>query len=346
MIFIIFGIISFKDLLIQTSFNKFFLTAVVLICLMFFIGFRYNCDNDFLVYVTLFEIVPVFPNINALFTMSLLQGHEIGFLFVESILKTLGFNYRSIFVFSAIITIIFLYKAFSRLVTYPVLSIFVFFSQYFIQMFLQIRFGIAMAIAMYACSFLSSKNRRIFWFLLFIAILFHFSALGVIFVYFLHKINWNNKKNIFFLFLVCIIAVVLPMRKLLEKMLFIVGIERYQNYITSGAMEIRSLIFNVVIILPLLIFHKSLCKKNIDLSIIYSMAFANIFIGALLWRLDILYRFSIINGSIFCIIIPSYFLLFKLPSVKVMGYYLFLLYCFLKFMPAMRYVSDYKMFIL
>lgn len=173
-VLIIFGILAFKDLLISTVLNKYILTTLIIISLVFFIGFRYNSDNDYWTYVFLYDMVPAFPDVNALFSMSILQGQELGFLFIESILRTLGLGYQSVFIFSAIITTFFLYKAYSRIVSFPVLALFVFFAQYFLQMFIQIRFGIATAISLYACTFLSTDKKRLFWLLLLTAFFFIF----------------------------------------------------------------------------------------------------------------------------------------------------------------------------
>jgi len=344
MVFLFFGAVAFKDLLKPTVFNRFFLTFVILSFLIFFVGFRYQSDNDFAVYVALYEAVPVFPNIGAIFAMTFSHGQETGYLLVKSILKALGFGPQSIFVFSTILMTFFLYKAFNKLAYYPIIALFIFFAQYFTLMFVQMRFGVATAISLYACSILPNGQKRKFWLLFVLALSFHLSTLGIIATYFLYKINWLNKNNIYRLFIIVIAAIFISIRPIFEIALSIIGIARFEYYLTGDGAEIRSLAFLFIFILPFIIFRKNLAEKGVNVNLILSMSFASILVGALVWQVGILNRFSIINASAICVAISSYLLLLKSNSTKVIAYCLLILYCFLRFLPSMQWVTEYRMF--
>ena len=346
-IFFSFGIIAFKDLIKSSVYNRYFLNFIIIIFLIIFIGFRNFSDNDFKNYVILYEIAPVFPDIQALFNASLIHGQEIGYLLIESILKALGFGYQSIFIFSAIIVVFFLYKSFQKLICFPVLALFIFFALYFTLMFVQMRFGIATALSLYACSCLSNGKNRMYWLFIIIALLFHYSSFGIIPVFFLNKINWLNKGNINKIIIISIIILFIPVRPLLEASLSIFEIERYARYITgsdSGIRYLVSIFFTFIIIVPFIIFRKKLSEKNIKVNILLSMIFSGIIISAFVWRLSILNRLSIINISALCAIIPSYLLLINNKFIKICSYSLIFLYCLLRFLPAMEWVTDYKTF--
>jgi hypothetical protein len=340
------GFISVKNIFKLTVLNSKLLDYLLLMSLICFVGFRYYCDNDYTNYVTIYDAVPSIFNVTGVLNWSFFHGVEFGYLLIGAFFKTLGLGYRSIFMFCSIVTFTFLYMAFKKLMKYPAIALFGFFTQYFTLPFVQMRFGTAAAISLYGLSFLSTGKKKQFWFFLLLALSFHISALGVIATYFFYKIDWLKKTHlIWIVLLVSCFVTLIPLRSILGPLMSNIGNGRYAVYINAGNVELRSLLYNLILLFPLILFRKELNKRRVNVNFFLSMGLASIFVGALVWQISILGRFSIINSMVLCMILPLYLLLIKYPSDRIIGFYFIALYSLLKFIPSIRWVDNYNSFI-
>ncbi len=339
--------ISVKDfikmpVLIQNTFGVTLL--VILIC---FFGFRYNCDNDYTNYVGIYQDTPLLnEGIGLIFGYGVIVGVEVGYLFISSLFKQLSFNAQSIFIFSSIITFCITYKVFKRNSIFPTISILIFFSQFFSLPFVQMRFGIAMAIVLLACFYLSKEQKLKYWFLIILASSFHISALGGVAVFFFYKVNWLERKVLLWTVLTLSFFIMfLPLKNVLVSVMGNIGIEKYSKlYADTDSANPISNIVSLIILVPLIIFEKQLRFKQVPVKILLSMGLSSICVGSIVWQLGILNRFSMITAISFCLIIPAYLLLLKAKKDLLVGYIFIIVYCFLKFLPSMDHVTPYQLF--
>jgi hypothetical protein len=339
----IFGVVSLKDLLKIQSLNNKIFDCILLSILIIFVGFRYNCDNDYINYVGIYESTPTLFNIKDIFSYSMTMGIEIGYLLVSSLLKTLNFGTQSIFVFSAIVTFCFLYAVAKRHTQYPAIALFTFFCQYFSLPFIQMRFGISLAIGLYGCSSLYLGRRKIFFVFIVLAASFHTSALGLFIFFIFNNIDWVKKSYLIYIILIICLFILLfvSFGKILGAIMTRLHIKKYINYVNSGIANPRALFVAFFSMYPFILFRNRLNKKSVDVNFFLTLGLGGLFVGSIVWQQGILSRFSMINTSVLFMIVPSYLLLFEKGHVRIIAYYILLLYCVLKFIPNLDHITSY-----
>jgi hypothetical protein len=297
--------------------------------------------------MSIYNATPTLWHIKDIYLYSKGSGIELGYLLISSVFKTLNFNYQSIYIFSATITFCFLYVTMKKHTSYPAVALFVFFAQYFSLPFIQMRFGIALAIGLYACSLLYLGQKKKYWFFIILAALFHISALGLIVFFFFQRIKWTEESNLafFILAIFLFLLIFLPMGSIWKFIMSRFSIEKYRNYANTEPANLRSLLVIFLYTLPLIMLRRNFKSFEVDVNLFLSLTFGGLFIGVLVWRLGILNRFSMINTSIVCMIIPNYLLLFKYYSAKIVAFFVLFLFCCIKFIPNLQYITPYRSFI-
>lgn len=327
--------------------DKEFLGYFLLVILICFFGFRYECDNDYSNYVGIYNNTPsLSKGVVEVVGYGIFVGVEIGYCLVSAGFKMAGLDAQSIFIFSAILTFVIIHQIFRKYSLYPGLAMLLYFSQFFSLPFIQMRFGIAMAVVLLACIHLFKGNKGKFWLLIICGTLFHTCALGGVAVFFFYRIDWEKRPVVLWSVLLgSLLIMALPMRSLLVTMMGSIGIEKYTKlYADTESASPFSVLVSVILVLPLIYFRKALRKSDVEVNQLLSMALSSIFVGCLVWQLGILNRFSMITAVSFCLIIPVYLLLLKSRTEKLIGFILIVSYCFFKFLPSINHVTDYQMF--
>ena len=322
-----------------------YILLVILIC---FFGFRYECDNDYNNYVGIYKSTPSLANgITEVAAYGLLVGVEIGYCIISAWFIMIDLGPQSVFIFSAILTFGIMHQVFRKHSVYPGLAMLIYFSQFFSLPFIQMRYGIAMALVLLACVYLFRGNKLAFWLLILCGTLFHISAIGGIAVFFFYLINWEKRPVALWTALVgSLFIMLLPMRSILVAAMGSVGIDKYTKLYadTESASPISTLV-SIILLLPFVYFRKNLKGLDVKVNELLSMGLSSVFIGCLVWQLGILNRFSMITASSFCLIIPVYLSLLKTRKDKLVGFILLIVYCFFKFLPSINHVTDYQMFL-
>lgn len=115
---------------------------------------------------------------------------EKGFQFLGSIVKTFTSNATIYFTFIAGLSFYFLYKFLREYCIYPVLGLAVYISRFMLgRNFTQIRSGLAYLIILVGIKYVTERDWKRYFLIVFIAWLFHRSALIAIPLYFLGMIN-------------------------------------------------------------------------------------------------------------------------------------------------------------
>ena len=173
-----------------------FIVAITLVS-----GFRDMIGGyDIYIYASYFDRVTIMGNYH---------DYEFGYYLFNLLIKTLGADrYTFFFLVSLIITFgtFFCVAKYSR---YSYLAILILFSKFFLMSFVYLRQGISMAIAWLAIKFALNRQFFRFSFVIFLATLFHKSALLFFIIYFLTDRTISN-RNISVLFVISLLLGLTP----------------------------------------------------------------------------------------------------------------------------------------
>lgn len=119
---------------------------------------------------------------------------EKGFFYLAVFIKTLTDNYHVFFLVVASLSFIALYKDLKELSIFPLVGLCAYISRFLIgRHFIQIRAGLAYAILMISIKYILEKDWKRYFLIVFIAWLFHRSAIVAIPLYFV--CNWMKVKK-------------------------------------------------------------------------------------------------------------------------------------------------------
>lgn len=119
---------------------------------------------------------------------------EMGFYYIGVIVKTFTSNVSIYFSVVALLSFFFLYKAIDKYCFYPLLGICAYISRfYFTRNYMQIRAGLSYAIILMAVQYITKRDWKRYFAWVFVAYLFHHSALIAVPLYFLCMIDIKKK---------------------------------------------------------------------------------------------------------------------------------------------------------
>ena len=168
---------------------------LMFICLVlaFLAGTRDYSWNDTMVYVESFvDYTPTLPDLTL---YSKPFGYEeMGFYYIGVIVKTFTSNVTVYFTVVALMSLFFLYKAFDKYCFYPIFGVCAYVSRFYLtRNFMQIRAGLSYAIILMAVQYITKKDWKRYFAWVFVAYLFHHSAIIAVPLYFLCMINIKKK---------------------------------------------------------------------------------------------------------------------------------------------------------
>lgn len=169
--------------------NKRYWLIAICIVLAFLAGTRDYSWADTGVYVDSFQnYTPTFAELTQ---YSKPYGYsEIGFYYIGVFVKTFTSNATIYLLFVAFLSFFFLYKAFDKYCLYPILGICAYVSRFFLtRNFIQIRAGLSYAILLMAVQYITNRDWKRYFAWVFVAYLFHHSALIAVPLYFLCMID-------------------------------------------------------------------------------------------------------------------------------------------------------------
>lgn len=150
-------------------------------------GFRFFTGYDFNSYNNFYAEIESFSDV---FNGSI--EAESGYLFLNYLFKLLGFNFYFFILFFSIVSILLLTNFVYKFTPYPSLILVYYFARYFLVRDMgQIRSAIACIILLYAIPYILKKKPIQFIIIVFIASLFHITALSFIIAYIF---NWLFKE--------------------------------------------------------------------------------------------------------------------------------------------------------
>lgn len=177
------------------------------VILVLFIGFRGTTGADTGNYINFFENYT-----NTFYEWRTIdkQYAEYGFYFLSVLLKTIIDNTDFYFLAISVLTFSFLIPSLFKMSIYPIMGLIVYFSRFMIIRDMnQIRQALAIVIIVFALKYLGENKKKVFLWLLLLAICFHHSSIIILPFIFLYKINLTTKKAAWLFITSCTASVIL-----------------------------------------------------------------------------------------------------------------------------------------
>lgn len=189
----------FNNLLKEQRHKRIF-EIITLIVLCIISGTRYYMGGtDYGIYKNMFEVLPsIFHfNFSTVHDMYGTYGAEKGYLFFNSIIKTIGFNFFGFTLIHSIIFYVCMYiglKRYSK--NFNLLIIIFLYKMFFYDTFISLRQSITIAIFFISLRFIEKKKIIPYFLCCILAVTFHNGALILFLVYFINKIKLTKKRVI------------------------------------------------------------------------------------------------------------------------------------------------------
>lgn len=272
---------------IDLSKNVFFI-FVTFILLVVISGFRGNMGTDYLSYQYIYEYEIRFTNFK-----NILASHEMGYAMLQKIVGELS-NYNIVWLMTtlAIITIFSYYKFWIKksecfwLTLVLLLSL----GSYYTSFNTTRQFMVA-AMFLLCIKYIENKNIVMYLISILFLSLFHQSAIYMIPMYFIFRINWFDKKYIiekFVLIILCLIGI------LFSSTIINLGVGLYSNYadttFTTEGNNILTLIRFVIFSMYLLYNRKNLNMNSIFDRICFNSSILLLICGVISLKVTIFYR--------------------------------------------------------
>ena len=186
--------------------NKRYWLIAICTVLAFLAGTRDSSWPDTEVYIESF--LSYTPTISDLTQYSQPFGYaEMGFYYIGVVVKTFTSNVAIYFLVIALLSFFFLYKAFDNYCLYPIFGVCAYVSRFYLNRnFVQIRAGLSYAIILMAVQYITKRDWKRYFAWVFVAYLFHHSAIIAVPVYFLCMLDIKKKHIVMGLGMAFVIA--------------------------------------------------------------------------------------------------------------------------------------------
>lgn len=190
---------------IRPRYKKYWLVAICVV-LAFLAGTRDSSWPDTGVYIESF--LDYTPTLSDLTQYSQPFGYaEMGFYYIGVVVKTLTSNVVIYFLVVALLSFFFLYRAFDKYCLYPIFGVCAYISRFYLaRNFIQIRAGLSYAIILMAVQYITKRDWKRYFAWVFVAYLFHHSAIIAVPVYFLCMLDIKKKHIVMGLGMAFVIA--------------------------------------------------------------------------------------------------------------------------------------------
>jgi hypothetical protein len=310
-------------------FNKRLLFWVFTITLTVMACFRYGIGLDYFGYEYLYNLLS--PSVSDEIEYGI-GSQEILFRSIGSFLKGLGIPYAVYLALFAIVNMVYIAKLCVRYSKNPTLSMLIFFCFYYLTWtFSGIRQGVVIAVGLYYLLVCIEKNKTLrFMFIVFLLSLIHTSALVLIILYFVSKIDFR-RNTLIVLSLVAITFSIVPTGQIISSQTWLPFYSRFYTYIDIQSsftlldfQSIGRLVFLTIAFVFYNQFKKEggMSKKIIDLYIV-----SMIFYFGLQFSELIAARLAIFGKFLDVIILANVLYLYKQRINRLIYIYMLLILC-------------------
>ncbi len=274
-------------------------------------GLAWGISPDWIAYWNAFEGAAI-VSFGELQDLSEKLYMEVGYLYFNKIISSLGLGYAAFVFILATIAIYLKASTIFKYSGYVFLGLFMYMvSIYFYEDQIQVRQGFANAITMYSVRYIIDRKLYLFLLCVALAFLMHTSSIIFIFAYWLVLIKFNRTWVIVAVGLAVIVNITglsLYMDGLFQMLPFGIG-EKYGAYSSEGLEDVESSLLGVVVkiltVLAVVLFDKQAENDA------YYPYFRNLYIFGVA-----LYFFF--GGGIFAVRLPNFYLIFLVFMVPRM----------------------------
>lgn len=328
----------FVDYLMKHKYSNILL--IVWITILFLVSaFRFQVGNDYINYAWMGRSINRCDNLTQLLNYINSINIEFGSIVVGYFFNMLFDNYQSYFIGMSLIQFVLLIKCIRIYLEkkYYISALTVFYLGFYLQSLNISRQFVAILICIYSYKYVINNDLKKFIITVFIAMLFHRSAIVFFVAYYINKFKIDKRRII--IIIVCIVAISLVFQDLLSFMTHLLGMyETYQFETREGI--INGVISSFVFFIPSLyiyIIHKKQFEKKDE------MIYKIYFIGIVLYIFSIqFFYFSRISLYFQIFFIFSLPITLKYSSIKT-NKQIFLI-CYLPLMLLLFFRSSSDLF--
>ncbi len=246
------------------------------------------------------------------------------YLYVNKILRNLGFSSQSFFLLVSFVTLFFIFRGIKKYSTdfYLSLLLYVIIAFYFESMNL-IRQYLALSVFFIAYEYILKKNFFKYLLCIIVASLFHLSVLIMIPFYFILRTKFSRIVLLAFVVISLIFSYINIISFLLKYILMFVSDNKYLVYLYNINPAVSNtglkLIFTNLMCVVFLVFYDRISKKDVNNYIlinfvIIAVIFSNIFIN-----FDVMFRFHLYFYIFIILLIPEFISIFEFRSRFLVG---------------------------
>ena len=173
------------------------LLGIVMTVFVLFVGLRGTLGADTLNYINSWNHTPTLVSFNSSIHYFLCYN-EPGFFIVSMLLKTICDDANFYFVVISLLTSVALFKSIREYAFFPLLSLLLYCARFLLLRDInQIRAALAIAIIVYTIKYIEKGNFKKFLLFSFLAISVHTSAIITLPLFFIKKLNINQKQIVY-----------------------------------------------------------------------------------------------------------------------------------------------------
>ena len=247
--------------------------------LLLLASLRYGIGFDYL-----YTYVPKFYQVS-----NGIYDWDIGTIFICKLVQLFTHDYVYFFAICSFLTLFFIYKAIAELSDNSPFCLLLFvISGEYIMSFNAVRQYIALALFVYSIKFIIKKDFKRYFILILLATLMHESAIFLLPLYFLNKIE-ANKTTHFLLFVISIISIPLISKLFIS----IINLTKYSYYLSSSLNKFdpsysELIVFSIVYITSIIFYNK--CKNDRIYKILLNFELISLILAIVSFKIILAYR--------------------------------------------------------
>lgn len=269
--------------IVSLKYNKYskYANYIIICILVLFSGLRFGIGNDYVIYKSVYNSVASITNLFRLgANYQLFPGIEKTYLFLNSLLRSIGISFELFILICSAAIISFIYKSAQKYTNFVSLALLIYFIRfYFTRDMDQIRNAIACAIILYSFSFIRDNKYKEFSLYTLIALIFHKVAFLNLLILVLYKLIANRRKVYLNLFYISVFIGIFNIVKLVANIITpylppnISGYLVHEAFVKGPGLKNPVLIFQVLLIIYFLYYYESFKKKSKYFDILFCSYF-------------------------------------------------------------------------
>ena len=231
--------------------NSIFIWLLSAMPLIVVSGLRYGVGADYLSYVRIFKNIS-----NGIYN----NGLEQGFIWFVKCIQLFTTDYMWMFLIISFITVYLVFVVIRKESKKPILSVYLYITTgLFFASFNGMRQFLSISIMFYSFIYIKERNLKMFMLCMIPAILFHYSSICYLFLYFVYGKKYKNST---ILTILCSCLIFKPI--ITKILLLIVSISKYSSYVGGVFDDGKRSMLQIAINLIILLFAMFYNRKQFD----------------------------------------------------------------------------------